>query len=116
MKTTVLLSVLILVAGACATTPLAPTRVASVEAGIRSAEEAGAASEPRAALHLRLAREELAMARHLAEEGDTTRAEVFLERAAIDAMLSRAITRTTAARAEATTALAALNDLEGATK
>ena len=54
---------------ACAGTPLT-TEAPSAE--IRAAQEVGAADVPQAALHLQLAKEELARAKHLSAAFDST--------------------------------------------
>jgi hypothetical protein len=89
-----LVAALAVCAGCSATAP--STRVESSAASIRAAQEAGAAKEPSAALHLQLAEEQAEHAKGLiAEGGDVERAdaELLLMRAQADAELALAIAR-----------------------
>jgi hypothetical protein len=58
----------VLVAAGCSSSP--PVNTESSTSAIRAAEAVGATGDPRAALHLQLAREELDRANVLAEKGD----------------------------------------------
>jgi hypothetical protein len=71
--------------------------MASAEAAVRAASEVGADRNPRASLHLRLAREQLGLARSLARDGDEERATTMLRRAQMDAEVALAVTRQAAA-------------------
>jgi hypothetical protein len=72
----------------------APTeRMATTEAAIRGAQELGAGSLPRAALHLKLAQEQSDKARQFMEDGDNELAELTLRRAQADAELAIALTK-----------------------
>jgi Spy/CpxP family protein refolding chaperone len=82
----------------CASAPLS-TEVST--SGIRAAEEAGAANVPRASLHLQLAKEELALAKRLAESGDKYQAASILLRAEADAELAVILSRGDAEKSEA---------------
>lgn len=86
---------------ACAGTPVPAARVASAHAAVRGASEVGAADVPRAALHQRLAREQIARADVLIRDGDNDRAELVLERAESDAELALALAREDHSRHEA---------------
>lgn len=92
---------------ACATFPLPTEHLAQAEAGARAANELGAANEPAAALHLKMAHDELTSARQLIAEGEHKRADALLLRAQADAELSLQLTREahakTDARVQATT-------------
>jgi hypothetical protein len=90
----------------CAAAPVPAEKLASAEAGIRAAAEVGAEGVPQAALHLKLARDEVAQAKGLVQSGDRDRATMILARAEADAELSLALARESAARAEATAVLA----------
>ncbi|MET0343440.1 MAG: DUF4398 domain-containing protein [Polyangiales bacterium] len=82
---------LALVAAGCAATQAPPTdQIASSLAAVRGAEEAGAAKVPQAALHLKLAEEQLERAR---ETDDRARAEALALRAGEDAELALALAR-----------------------
>jgi hypothetical protein len=78
----------------CATTSEAPVeRLVSSQATVRAAEEIGAGQSPRAAFHLRLAKEQLADAKRMINAGKNAEANVLLQRAAADAELSMALTK-----------------------
>lgn len=68
-------------------------RVGSAEEAVRTARDDGAAALPDAAVHLRLAEDQVARARRLIEEGEHERAEWFLRRAEADAALADALAR-----------------------
>jgi Domain of unknown function (DUF4398) len=78
--------------------------MASAEAASRSARELGADKDPKAALHLRLAQEQIDQAKKLMADGDNKRADLVLQRANSDAELSVMYAKETAATAEATKA------------
>jgi hypothetical protein len=79
---------------ACASVQLNPTRVSEVQASLRAAEEVGAGSNPKAQLHLQLARDEIAEANRLAKAGDGENARLLLDRAQADAELALQLART----------------------
>jgi pyridoxal biosynthesis lyase PdxS len=82
----------------CATTATIPAeRVGESTAAIRAAEEAGAATDPTAAVHLRLAREQVARAERLAEDKQHQLAALMFERATADAELAQALAQATTA-------------------
>lgn len=96
---------------ACALRP-APvaSRVGSAEAAVRSARDAAANRVPDAAVHLRLAQEELGRARRFIDNGEYERAEGLLARAEADANLAVALTRAAEERAAAEVSLARLQN------
>ncbi len=61
--------------------------------GIRAAEELGADSNPQASLHLKLAKDQVAYADKLTQEGDTVGAQWALMRASADAELAVELTK-----------------------
>jgi hypothetical protein len=76
----------------CAGQP--PTEhLAASMAAVRGAETAGAQSVPEAALHLKLAQEQIAQARTMIEKQDYERADAMTIRAFNDAELALALTR-----------------------
>ena len=91
MRLVLLVSALTLLA--CASYPPPTERVTTAEAAIRAANEVGAGSVPRAALHLKLAQEQTDKARRLMQDGYNERAEQTLKRAQSDAELALAIAR-----------------------
>ena len=74
--------------------------LASSRASIHMAEVLGAAEDPQAAVHLRLAEKQVAEAIDLLEHGNTERAEWVLRRARTDADLAAALARENWTRAQ----------------
>jgi pyridoxal biosynthesis lyase PdxS len=85
-------------AAGCGGHPAPTEQVASSLAAVRGAEEAGALNVPEAALHVKLAQEQLEQAKHLMEQDDNERAEDRALRAGNDAELALAIAREDAAK------------------
>jgi hypothetical protein len=96
------------IAAGCASTPL---HTEAATSGIRAADEVGAAGVPQAALHLQLAKEELARARGLAAEDEHEQASSMLSRAEADAELAVALSRESAERSEAQAAMEQVRQL-----
>jgi hypothetical protein len=86
---------------ACAASPVPADRLAKSTAAIRSAHEVGAERVPNAALHLKVANEELDLAKKLMADGDNGRAEYVLLRAQVDADTALQLAREDQARADA---------------
>lgn len=86
--------VLSLVAVGCGGAQLNQAKVTEVQSSVRAAEAVGANDQPKAALHLQLARDEMAEAQRLANEGDEENAALVLERARADAELAFQLART----------------------
>ena len=76
-------------------------RLVTAEAALRSARELGAEREPKAALHLKLASEQIDQAKKLMADEDNRRADLVLQRASSDAELAVMLAKENAARAEA---------------
>lgn len=93
-----------LVAG-CASVAPPNEKLASSQAAIRGAEEVGALAVPQAALHLKLAQEQVDQAKALMRDGESDRAALLLSRAQIDAELALALARENAERRAAQQAL-----------
>jgi Spy/CpxP family protein refolding chaperone len=68
-------------------------RIASAEAALRGAAEVGASRVPRAALHLKLAEEQIDKAKRYIQDGYNQRAELALRRAQADAELALVLAR-----------------------
>jgi hypothetical protein len=86
---------------ACGSSFPQPTdKLASAEAAARSARELGAERDPKAALHLKLATEQIDQAKRLLGD-DNRRADLVLQRANADAELSVMLAKETSARKEA---------------
>lgn len=88
-------------AGCGSSLPPPTDRVASAEAAARSARELGADHEPKAALHLKLAQEQIDQAKKLMADGDNRRADLVLQRASADAELSVMLAKENSASIEA---------------
>lgn len=88
-------------------------RLASAEAASRSARELGAERNPNAALHLKLAQEQIDAARKLMGDGDNRRADLVLQRAGADAELSVMLAKESNAKGEAEKAQEKLKSLKG---
>jgi hypothetical protein len=101
MKTIAWIGTASVVLGACASSPVPADRLARSQAAVRSAHEVGAENVPPAALHLKIANEELGMAKKLIEDGDNQRAEYILLRAEADANAALALAREAQARDDA---------------
>jgi hypothetical protein len=107
------LSALAVLLGACASTGTTPNpKAESSSAAIRAAEEVGATHDPRAALHLQLAKEQAENAKALTKGEDKARAERLLMRAQIDAELALALARTESEKVEAQQAIQKVNALK----
>ncbi len=85
----------------CATYPVPSAHLDRSVAALRSAEAAGARSDPHAAVPLKLAEEETRQATTLMESGRNERADFVLSRAEADAALAQQLAVEGAARARA---------------
>lgn len=101
MKTIAWIGAASVVLGACASSPVPADRLAASQAAVRSAHEVGAENVPPAALHLKVANEQLDLARRLIADGDNKRAEYILLRAESDANAALALAREAESRADA---------------
>jgi pyridoxal biosynthesis lyase PdxS len=98
MKRTFFAAVALIGAG-CASHPAPTDQVASSLAAVRGAEEAGALQVPEAALHVKLAEEQIEQAKQLmVDDEDNQRAEDLAIRAYQDAELAIAIAREDASK------------------
>jgi hypothetical protein len=91
----------------------------AAEKSISAAEVGGAEETPKAKLHLKLARDQVAEAKELIEEDEIERAELVIERAQADAEVALAAARHEKARQEADDIIAdvkKLKDRIGASK
>jgi hypothetical protein len=95
----------------CAGHPAPNAKVATSEAAVRAAEESGAKDVPQAALHLKLAEEQLQTGKNLITEDENERAEYVLSRAQADAELAIALSHTAESRDEAGKALQEVKDV-----
>jgi len=92
----------------------APPRDAltAAEKAISAAEVGGADENPKAQLHLKHARDGVAEAKRLMEDGDNDRAAMVIERAQIDAEVALASAQKDKARTEADQLLAEVEKLK----
>jgi hypothetical protein len=86
---------------ACGGAPPPHERAASSQAAIRAATEVNAQQVPQAALHLKLAQEQLEKGKALMADGDNERAAFALMRAQADAELALALARENKTRVDA---------------
>jgi hypothetical protein len=93
MKTTWFLLLPLSLLLGCASAPAPTERLTNSEAAIRGALEVEANTIPRAALHLKLAQEQVDKAKRYMEAEDNERAELALRRAQADAELAIALAR-----------------------
>lgn len=82
-----------LLCAACAGAPKPTDQLVSAQAALRAADEVGAERIPQAQLHAQLAKEQIARANKLIEDGDNADAERVLLRAKADAELAVALSR-----------------------
>jgi hypothetical protein len=86
---------------ACGKSAIPADRLGRTEGAIQGAQAMGATQEPSAALHLRLANENLARAKKLISDGENDRARYVLMRAEADANLARSLVNEARAKYEA---------------
>lgn len=87
---TALLTLLVV---ACGGSSLPPAKAADTQSSISAAAAVGADQNPQAALHLKMARDQLKQAQGLMEDGKDDEARLVLERATADAEVALMITR-----------------------
>jgi len=80
-------------AAACGGSTLPPANAANTQSSISAATAVGAEQNPQAALHLKMARDQLTQAQGLIDSGKNNEARLVLERADADAALAMIITR-----------------------
>ncbi len=102
---------LVLVA-ACGGAELNQARVTDAQAAVLAAEQVGAGAQPKAALHLQLAKEQIEAAKRLAADGDGTNSNLLLERAKVDAELALQLARTEHEQESARQAWEKIRDLQ----
>jgi hypothetical protein len=103
---------LALLASACGGGALPQDKLTAAKAAVRAAEVGGAADNPKAALHLKYARDNIAEASELIEEEEHDLAAALLDRAEVDAELALALARVQSARNEAQAALDEVKELK----
>jgi len=86
---------------ACASTPVPADKLTRSQVAIRSARDLGAEQVPPAAMHLRIATEQVDLARKAMSDGDNKKAEYLLIRAEADAEAAIALSNESIALAAA---------------
>ena len=104
-------TVLALILSACGGAALPQDKLTAAKAAVRAAEVGGAADNPKAALHLKYARDNIAEASAMIEEEEHELAAALLDRAEIDAELAFELARVQSARDEAEEARAEVEEL-----
>jgi hypothetical protein len=94
-----------LLVGCGAAAPVPAEQVTQTEAAIRAASEVGAPTVPKAALHLKMANDQLQTAKGLIAEESNDEARLVLDRARVDAELAIALSKESSLRAQAAEAL-----------
>jgi len=95
----------------CGSSAVPLDKLTDAKATVRAAQEAGAQSTPQAALHLKMANDELASAQKAMDDGDNNRARLLLNQAQSDADLSLALARGTTEKEQAQEAQAKIDGL-----
>lgn len=88
--------------------PASVASLASAQGSVRAAQEVGAEEVPRAALHLKYAKDQIADAERLLEEDENDEAQVVLTMAESDAEVALELAKQAAAEEEAAQAEARL--------
>ena len=101
------------VLAACSSSKPLPANYPPTQAAISAADAVGAQNSPRAALHLKMARDQVAQAQTLAKRGDERGAELMLDRARTDAEMALMVTREATARNAANDARREVQGLRG---
>ncbi len=112
IKIQLIVLALVGMAVACGGAAIPQDKLTSAEAAVRAAEVGGAPENPKAALHLKYARDQIAEAKKYIEEEENEVAAALLDRAGVDAELALALARVENARAEAAAALQEVNKLK----
>jgi len=100
-----------LVAG-CGASAVPVAASTDARAAISAAEAVGAETQPQAALHLKMARDQVRQADMLIRDGDNDEARLVLGRAKVDAELALALSREAQMRARAQQAWRQIAELE----
>jgi hypothetical protein len=104
-------SVLALLVAACGSAALPVDKLTDAKSTVRAAQEAGAQGTPQAALHLKMANDELASAQKAIDDNDGDRARLLLNQAQADADLALTLARGSADKEAAQVAQAKIADL-----
>jgi hypothetical protein len=80
-------------AAACGSSEVPTKQFAESQSAVRAASEVGAEGNPQAALHLKMARDQIDKAQALSREGEHAAAKQLLKQAEVDAELALTLTR-----------------------
>jgi hypothetical protein len=97
---------------ACGGAPRPEAQAAKSKSAVSAAEAVGAQSYPKAALHLKMAKDQIGTADRLITDGDNEEADLVLQRAEADAELALALAREEKQRVEAQEALKKVQELK----
>jgi hypothetical protein len=97
---------------ACGGSSLPPAKVVDAQSSISAAAAVGAEQNPQAALHLKMARDQVRQAQLLLADGKEEQARLVLERADADAEVALMITREAQASANAKKAQTEVENLQ----
>jgi hypothetical protein len=86
---------------ACGGAAVPQDALTAAEASVKGAEVGGAAENPKAALHLKLAKEQIEKAKKAIAEDENEEAKQWIDRAQADADLALALAKEAKARADA---------------
>lgn len=95
----------------CAPPPVPANRVTRSQAVVDAAEQMQAESDPRAAAHLKLAKDQLAHARKLMKNGDSRAAAWILARAEADGEAALSLASASSARQDAERTIDAIKQM-----
>ena len=95
----------------CGSSAVPLDKLTDAKSTVRAAQEAGAEQTPQAALHLKMANDELASAQKASDDKDNDRARLLLNQAQADADLSLALARGTTEKQQAQEAQAKIDGL-----
>jgi len=87
-------------AAACGSSEVPAKQLAESQSAVRAASEVGADNDPQAALHLKMARDQVSKAQALSREGEHDAAKQLLKQAELDAELALTLTRAKQAKAD----------------
>jgi hypothetical protein len=96
---------------ACGGVPVPNAQRTEARASIRGAEEVGAEEHPQAALHLKMAKDQVTRAERYIADDENLLARRALERATLDAELALQLSRTAVVSSEAAAALKRVEEL-----
>jgi hypothetical protein len=96
----------------CGSAPVPHEKMAAAEAEMRAAEVGGARDVQQAALHLKMAQDQVAKAKKLIEDGETEEASLVLDCAQVDAQYALILAREEATKKEAEVAAKQVSELK----